>query len=151
MLKEKLLLLVDDDEDDSFLFREILTEVDPAIKLVTAENGRVALSMLGAENAVLPDIIFLDLNMPKMDGKQCLEELKKDDLLKDIPVFIYTTSSQSKDIEYTLQLGAACFITKPSSSKDLQELLAIIGPNMHNIEKTVQLLSRHSDWVLSNA
>jgi CheY-like chemotaxis protein len=107
--------------------------------------------MLWKENAVLPDLILLDLNMPKMDGKQCLDELKKDERLSQIPVFIYTTSSQSKDIEYTLQLGAECFITKPSSARDLQTLLAIIAPNMRNINNALQLLNKYPDWVLSNA
>jgi len=148
---QKTLLLVDDDEDDCFLFREVLTEVDSSIQLVNAQNGKEALQMLWKENAVLPDLILLDLNMPKMDGKQCLDELKKDERLSQIPVFIYTTSSQSKDIEYTLQLGAECFITKPSSARDLQTLLAIIAPNMRNINNALQLLNKYPDWVLSNA
>ena len=151
MAKEKILLLVDDDDDDSFLFREVLNEVDSSVKLLNAQNGKEALELLWQQHSVMPDLILLDLNMPKMDGKECLAELKKDDFLSQIPVFIYTTSSSSTDIEYTLQLGAQCFITKPASFRDLQTLLEVIVPNIRNIPAALQHLTKHSEWVLSNA
>ena len=65
------------------------------------------------------DLLFLDLNMPKVDGKKCLSELKKSARLKDIPVVIYSTSSLKKDIEETKAMGAVHFMTKPSAFREL--------------------------------
>ena len=70
-----------------------------------------------------PDFIFLDLNMPRMNGRQCLTELKKQPGLCNIPVVIYTTSSENRDREETLALGAAAFITKPSGIEELIQSL----------------------------
>ena len=78
----------------------------------------------------LPDFIFLDLNMPKMDGRTCLAELKKDVKLKNIPVIIFTTTSHSKEIDETYELGAAYFLSKPSDFKKLQkEIDFVISEN----------------------
>ncbi|HVG40639.1 MAG TPA: response regulator, partial [Chitinophagaceae bacterium] len=120
MIKPKTYLLVDDDADDTFLFREVLNEVEPSIELITAVDGEEALVKLGEQDRILPDLIFLDLNMPRMNGLQCLYEIKHDRALRSIPVIIYTTSSNSKDIEQCMQLGAACFITKQSNYKSLK-------------------------------
>ena len=142
MEKTITLFLADDDNDDAFLFAEILKEINPSIRLITAIDGEDALEKLTTKGALLPDVIFLDLNMPRMDGKECLAALKNDEKLRDIPVIMYTTSSQSRDIEETLQRGAICFITKPSSVKELREILAAISNNVHkNLEGTLQRLS----------
>lgn len=125
MMKQRSFLLVDDDPDDTFLFSEVLHDVDPSIGFHTAANGQEALDML-KNSTSLPDLIFLDLNMPRMGGVECLSMLKSDEALKNIPVIIYTTSSQSKDIEVTIQKGAVCFITKPSNMKELTEILSTI-------------------------
>jgi CheY-like chemotaxis protein len=106
MLKNIHFLLVDDDNDDTFLFEDVLLNIEPSAHFNSAANGIEALQKLRAGTA-LPDIIFLDLNMPGMDGKECLAQLKKDTALKSIPVIIYTTSSLSKDIELTMQMGPA--------------------------------------------
>lgn len=148
MSKTKTFLLVDDDTDDALVFGEVLADVNPAIGFKTATDGQDALQQLTAENAVLPDIIFLDLNMPRMDGKQCLFEIKNNEMLRDIPVMMYTTSSHSADIEQTMQLGAACFITKPSDFKELKNILSIIAENTNNLPKALQILSRQSSWIL---
>jgi CheY-like chemotaxis protein len=137
--------LVEDDLDDVTLFEEILREIDPSILFYSAGNGIEALEKLRSFGDKLPNYIFLDLNMPLMDGKQCLEELKKDDKLKNIPVIIFTTSSQSRDIEQTIQMGAACFITKPTSMKELKNILASIAEsNSRNLRETIQQLSNVS-------
>src|SRR5690349_6973227 len=105
--------LVDDDIDDASLFQETLSNVNSAIRFAHAADGQEALDQL-LSKSISPDLIFLDLNMPRMDGKQCLALIKQEDELKDIPVIMYTTSSQSQDIEETMLKGAVCFITKPS-------------------------------------
>ncbi len=139
---------MDDDMDDSFVFGEVLSEVDPAIGFITAANGQEALEKLQAPGAVLPDVIFMDLNMPRMDGKQCLFELKQNPKLQHIPVMMYTTSSHSADIEQSMQLGAVCFITKPADFKELKNILSIIAANSNNLSKALQQLTRQSTWIL---
>lgn len=135
-------LLVDDDAEDVAVFEQLLKEIDPLIELVTAADGLEALNSLQQRKHDLPDLVFLDLNMPRMDGKECLRELKKDAQLKKVPVIIYTTSSQSKDIEEALQRGAICFITKPTSLKELKHILSYIAQHVHaNLEKCLRTLS----------
>ncbi|MCG7858238.1 response regulator [Flavihumibacter sp.] len=116
------IFVVDDDLDDTEIFQEVLSFIDPTIQCSTAENGRDALDKL-SRVTFIPDLIFLDLNMPRMDGKECLRKLKENLLLRNIPVIIYTTSSQSKDIEETMEAGAIKFITKPLNVNDLEKIL----------------------------
>lgn len=136
------LFLVDDDVDDIVLFQEVITEVNPDISFESASNGQELLEKLKVPGASLPDLIFLDLNMPRMDGKECLFHLKSDERLKTIPVIMYTTSSQSRDIEETMQRGAICFITKPSNIADLKNILSVIVGSLHDgLEKALRRLS----------
>jgi CheY-like chemotaxis protein len=118
----KSILLVDDDSDDSELFSEALMELDSSVKFQRAIDGCDALTQL-EKNKMKPDIIFLDINMPKMDGWECLTKLKNIEEYKDIPVIMYSTSSHKKDIESAAKLGASTFISKPESYKRLKEIL----------------------------
>src|SRR5438067_10174563 len=119
--KEALFFLADDDTDDQQLFKEALNEIDKSIRCLTASNGEEALNKLKTDLTQLPDYIFLDLNMPRMNGLQCLAEIKKLNVLNHIPVVIYTTSSAKRDVEETRKLGADYFITKPPNFKELCE------------------------------
>ena len=121
MSEKKLFLLIDDDNDDCEFFCEALSEVAPHIECYVANNGELALKKLREESIKTPDVIFLDLNMPCMDGKTCLKELKKDNALNEIPVVIYTTSSNQDDIDETKNLGAFHFLTKPSDFQSLRK------------------------------
>lgn len=142
MAKQFSFLLVDDDPDDTFLFGEVLGDVAPSVVLSTAANGQEALEQLKGSSS-LPDLIFLDLNMPRMGGVECLTTLKGDEELSRVPVIIYTTSSQSKDIEECIQKGAVCFITKPSNIKELSEILTTLVQSLPNdLERAIQFLSR---------
>lgn len=116
-------LLVDDDPDDREIFALALEEVDNACRLVTAKSGGEAIELLKNDQTFRPDFIFLDLNMPLMDGKECLSELKKINHINGVPIIIFSTSSYHKDVEDTKQLGAAYFLTKPSSLKALTDFL----------------------------
>lgn len=140
MKESKSLLFVDDDADDTFLFREVLAEVAPALLFSSAADGEEALQKLTAPGALLPYLIFMDLNMPRMDGKECLAALKKHEKLKHIPVIMYTTSSYIKDKEEALHSGASYFITKPSSYNELKEILSIITANFTNLPKAFEAL-----------
>jgi CheY-like chemotaxis protein len=86
------LLIADDDEDDRLLFCEAVKEIEPSAECFTAINGEDALEKLRSGLQQLPDYIFLDLNMPRMNGFRCFEELKQDDKLKDMPVVIFSTT-----------------------------------------------------------
>ncbi|RXJ44422.1 response regulator [Gelidibacter gilvus] len=118
----KLLMIVDDDKEDRFFFSSAIRKYNPSFKCVEAENGVDALEQL-RKGSELPDFIFLDLNMPKMDGKECLIELKKDNALKNIPVIIYSTSDYKVDKEISKELGADYFLTKLSDIYPLPEEL----------------------------
>lgn len=115
MSKINSLFLIDDDPDDQHVFAEALSEIDNSVSLLTSSNGLEALEILREAKTSLPDLIFLDLNMPKMSGKQFLKQIKSEPGLQNIPVLIYTTSSAISDREESLDLGAAGFIVKPDS------------------------------------
>lgn len=121
-----VLLLVDDDIDDQQIFAEALGTVDPSIKLVVASNGLEAMHKLNTTDSMQPDMIFLDLNMPMMNGKEFLQELKKTESFGHIPVIIYSTSSRPEDREQSLSLGATDFLVKPNNYKSLCEQLRVI-------------------------
>jgi len=113
------ILIVDDDEDDRNLFCDAVNVVDPEINCIIARNGEEALQGMLTDHLPKPDLIFLDLNMPRINGVQCLREIKKQQRLRDIPVVIYTTSKLEEDKVITRKLGAIHFITKPSSLREL--------------------------------
>jgi CheY-like chemotaxis protein len=122
-----VLLIVDDDRDDLDFFCEVARELDPAITCFAAESGCQALELLLKNDAISPDYIFLDLNMPGMSGKQCLCKIKSNLAIRHVPVIIYTTSKSAEDMEETKKMGAFSFLTKPSSAKELKRnLLAIL-------------------------
>ncbi|MEO7530925.1 MAG: response regulator [Sediminibacterium sp.] len=118
--ERKVFLIVDDDPDDCLFFIDAVKDIDLSFQCRIAINGEDALHKLRQEMKLLPDIIFLDLNMPRMNGMLCLTELKKDKYLKHIPVVIFTTSSNPKDINETHLLGAVYFITKPHDFEKLR-------------------------------
>jgi CheY-like chemotaxis protein len=122
-MASKICLLVDDDLDDHEIFAIALKESKKSIDVVRAYDGAEALARLRDESFDRPDFIFLDLNMPKMDGKQCLEELKKNSALKEIPVVIYSTSSEIRDLIDAQRLGAIAFIVKSASIHELAAAL----------------------------
>ena len=114
----RTLILPDDDADDRTFISDALREIDPNIVCLTACDGRDAIEKL--EHCTdLPDYIFLDINMPVMDGKECLQQLKKHERLKNIPVVIYTTSNDPFEMSLYYSLGARCFLQKPNSYKKL--------------------------------
>lgn len=118
-----LLFVVDDDLDDLMLFEDAINEIDPSVEIATAVNGVDALQKLGGELSRSPDFIFIDLNMPLMNGIQCLQEIKKIPELAQIPVIIYSTSSYEKDIIQTMNYGAFHYIVKPFSFQELCDKL----------------------------
>jgi len=126
MVEDLHFFLIDDDLDDHDIFMDALTEINPSINCLTAKDGSEALEYLKKDDAFIPDFIFLDLNMPKVTGKECLKELVKIKKLKSVPIYIYTTSAIPKDKEETVKAGAKDLIIKPTSIKKLGKILSEI-------------------------
>ena len=125
-MKKKLsLLIVDDDADDRNLFTEAVKDVDENITCAEVNNGEQALKFLKDGGNVLPDCIFLDLRMPRLGGKKCLQALKSDERLKHIPVYIYTTSRELEESRELKAMGAFHFISKPNNEEDVYYLVAL--------------------------
>lgn len=126
VLMDTTIFIADDDTDDLDIFCEAVAEVDPTVRCITATNGEDALKKLNHPLFPRPDFIFLDLNMPRLDGKKCLREIKKTDRLNQIPVIIYTTSKLTEDIEELRSMGAVYFVTKPSRLSDLRTVISFV-------------------------
>jgi CheY-like chemotaxis protein len=118
--KDKTIVYVDDDEDDRDIFREVMRDVNPNLKLVLAKDGQDALTKLRELN---PICLFIDMNMPKMNGLQLLTILKEDPVLAEIPAFILTTALTPNQTHELKSLGAYDYLIKPSSFEDFKNLL----------------------------
>lgn len=119
--------MVDDDPDDRQIVSDAFEEITTPTELTLMRNGNELMENL--ENSTissLPSLILLDLNMPGKDGREILKEVKGNKSLQQIPVIIFTTSSTDKDRENCYELGANCFVTKPSSYNILLETLESI-------------------------
>ncbi|MEX2235392.1 MAG: response regulator [Cyclobacteriaceae bacterium] len=103
------ILYADDDVDDRELLSEAFQEIDSSISCRTVSDGQEAIETLH-QIIELPDFVFLDINMPVMDGRNCLVELKKDSRLKVIPVIIYSTAIDQDEINRFYKLGASSFL-----------------------------------------
>lgn len=108
----------DDDRDDCNFFEELVKKVNPQASVNLASNGREMLSKL-ADSIFTPDLIVLDLNMPVMNGLECLREIKNDRQYSAVPVIIFSTSTNADDIAKALQQKADQYIVKPSSFAEL--------------------------------
>lgn len=128
--------MIDDDSEDRDIFSYALESIGADIRLLESPNGKLALEMLESlRDHELPHIVFLDLNMPQMGGRECLRRLKESERLRHIPVIIYTTSANPQDVKDLLEMGAHDFITKPSDIRQLMEALKTV------IEERATLLS----------
>lgn len=125
--KPKIILLVEDNKADIRLIEEALKNSVINYEMVTTRDGMEAMAYLRQEGeyttALRPDLIVLDLNLPKKDGREVLAEIKTDSQLKRIPVIVLTTSKNEDDINQSYELNANCFITK---SRNLPQLFAIV-------------------------
>jgi CheY-like chemotaxis protein len=122
MVEPKICLLVDDDPDDQEVFLTALGDVSPTALCLIAPDGDRALELLHNKETI-PDYIFLDLNMPRMNGFEFLTAIKKSKVLKDIPVIVYSTTSQQTQVEKAKKLGATEFFTKTYKYNELCLLL----------------------------
>jgi len=127
MMKDNLrLLIVDDDPDDRELFMEAVREVDESIECFTAKNGLQALEILRDLNQQLPDLIFLDISMPLLNGRKCLTEIKADKRLQQIPVVVYTTSKDVEEARELKKMGAFHFMSNPRDADEIYYIVAVV-------------------------
>ncbi|MCI9844588.1 response regulator [Flavobacterium pectinovorum] len=118
-------LLADDDDDDCIFFKEALDELSLPVKLVTVNDGVELMGFLKANiSGSLPDILFLDLNMPRKNGYECLTEIKEIEEMKGLSVVIFSTSQDSEIVNLMYEKGAVFYIRKPG---DFSKLKKVIG------------------------
>jgi CheY-like chemotaxis protein len=125
-----LILAVDDDREDLDLFCDVVTEIDSTIDVMRAESGEEALDFLLTRAVTLPDFIFLDINMPRVDGRECLKAIRKEKLTKLLSVIMYSTSLSSADKALFEKLNAK-FLTKASTFDQLRSSLQMILGQLH--------------------
>jgi len=116
------ILLIDDDEDDQELFAAAIRQVAASVQCMVLESAQTALRLLDSKEVAV-DLIFLDLNMPVMSGQQFLAEKNQRAGLRDIPVVVLSTSSNTDIIAKTTELGVTKFVTKPNSFTELKTIL----------------------------
>lgn len=119
----KFILLVDDDEDDRLFFQEAIEDLDNPIALEMAEHGEDALQQLEKKSGPMPDAIFLDLNMPVLDGHQCLKLIRSNPAFDAIKIIIYSTSYNPEVAKVLENDGANHYIRKPSNYLSLKNII----------------------------
>ncbi len=128
-----IILLVDDDEDDQIATKRFFSKGKLENKLYIVDDGEEALDYLhhrgkykDLESSPIPDLILLDLNMPKLDGREVLSRISKDEKLRRIPVIVFTTSSQEEDVVKSYELGCSSYITKPVGSENFSKVVKLV-------------------------
>jgi CheY-like chemotaxis protein len=117
------ILLADDDNDDCLLFEEALEELPLATRLSVVNDGEQLMHLLTKETTAFPFVIFLDLNMPRKNGLECLLEIKKNKIIKHIPIIMYSTSGQTELINLFYKHGAQYYIRKPAEFVQLKRVI----------------------------
>jgi CheY-like chemotaxis protein len=129
------ILLADDDEGDRLLFNVAFSELEIKSVVHTVNSGMQLMEWLNKKNIRLPDLLFIDLNMPPKNGLECLREIKSNEKFKDVFIAIYSTSDNEPDMEKTFHTGANVYITKPNDFNVLKKVL----------EKAVEKASKYQD------
>jgi CheY-like chemotaxis protein len=122
----KRYLLADDDPDDRELFDDALKAIDPSIECYLAVDGSEVIQKLTTGEVHPPDAIFLDINMPQVNGRQCLHWLKKNDAFRNIPVIMYSTSTSRSNQTIAADFGAVGFFEKPMEFAGLVKVLSVV-------------------------
>ena len=116
--------LADDDEDDRMFFTDAFREIKIKTRVNTFNDGVELMDFLNKEHSILPQVLFLDINMPRKNGIECLLEIKKNKRFDDMAIAMYSTSSSEEHIEETFVNGANSYIKKPSDFATLKKILA---------------------------
>ena len=129
--KKLKILLADDDKDDRLFFKMALDALATSTELETVVDGEKLMAYLAENSTNLPDVLFLDLNMPRKNGFECLTEIRHNNTLKNLPVIIFSTSYEQEVVNQLFINGAKYFMRKPAEFTQLKKI----------IEKTVELIS----------
>jgi CheY-like chemotaxis protein len=119
------IILTEDNADDIDFFNEAIREIEIPIEILSCRNGAELMTILAKQALppLTPNVIFLDLRMPKKNGFECLKEIRETHEWKELPVVIFATSTDAIEIEKTYKLGANCYIPKPTTHLDLKQLI----------------------------
>ena len=126
MSRLKRVLLVEDDQVDAMTVKRAFQNIGFSEKIIHMNDGEVALGYLKSDSNVRPDLILLDLNMPRMNGFEFLHEIKRDNLLSTIPVIVLTTSEDRKDVTTTFSESVAGYMTKPVGFDGFEQMIRSI-------------------------
>ncbi|HVX25612.1 MAG TPA: response regulator [Parafilimonas sp.] len=127
-----IVFIIDDDLDDQEIFSIVMREITNNIQCVFANDGVLALEKIKSNPSFIPALIFIDINMPKMSGVQCLSEIKKIKHLQNVPIYMYSTAAEKVIVEQCKKYGATGFIKKHIDTNDLKaELEKIISCLKH--------------------
>jgi len=118
------IVLADDDEDDRLFFIDAFEELKITTKVKTFKDGVYLMEYLNNDAPSFPNVLFLDLNMPRKSGMECLKEIKQNPKFNDIAIAIYSTSASEEDIEKTFVMGANIYIKKPNDFNQLKKVLS---------------------------
>lgn len=122
-LKPLKVLLADDDTDDCIFFKKALEELSVSTELITVHDGEQLMDYLSKNSEHLPHVLFLDINMPRKNGLECLSEIKQNNKLKDLPVVMFSTSNSWETINGLFKSGAHVYIHKPSDFSQLKQVI----------------------------
>ncbi len=117
------IILAEDDEDDKYIFADALKEIDDRIKVEYVTDGNKLMNLL---QHFLPDILFLDLDMPHKNGLECLVEIRNNPRLSHLPVVVFSSTTRPANIQTAYEMGAHLFLIKSSNFKDYKEALKTI-------------------------
>lgn len=139
--KKSFVLIAEDDPDDRYLLESALKDSNIHDGYIFHENGVLTMQYLNnlklqIDHSLLPDLILLDLNMPKKDGREVLKEIKSDPMLRHIPVVIFTTTKNEHEISRCYEMGANSYIVKPVSYNELMKVLKAIWEYWTEISTT---------------
>jgi CheY-like chemotaxis protein len=141
------LLLADDDMDDYIFFKDVLRDIPIAVTFNYVRDGVELMDYLAQKDTVFPDVIYLDLNMPRKNGYDCLKEIKKDARLMHLPVIIYSTSYAKEIADSLYDIGAHLYIRKPA---DYANLKKVILKSIYIIAENKNIRPPKEDFVVSH-
>ena len=122
-LNRKTIVLAEDDEDDYLLFKEAITDQTEVVNLIWVKDGVELMEVLQKNDLTFIEMLFLDINMPRKNGFECLTEIRKNEQLKDLPVIVFSTSKESSLVSWMYNSGANLFLCKPSTFQLLKSAI----------------------------
>ena len=135
-MKQIVVYLTDDDADDRELFEEALANISLNTKIYTFSNGVELMAKLLQKECDLPNVLFIDLNMPMMTGEECIIDIRREPRFDKIPIVVYSTASDSEELYRLQELGANRYLQKPNTFSDLKFKLRDTLNKLHTIDSS---------------